>query len=307
MVSQRKLDANRANAAKSTGPQTDEGKQRASRNALRHGFFSRSLVSAGESREDLNELREALIDHLRPRNVLELMLVERIVSAQWKLVRLQAAEEQQIRVEAKRMRDELIGKIRELNEALDSSWRFCKHKMNMTRDEVRRQRDAMLDAADADRPTARLLAASFSQSDSALHRMSIYEQRLERAISRALRELRLMRADLDDPCDLPPSPYANQIESEPSEGAAENVRNEPTALSAAPATRVQASAQPLVIRPITLAVQSAAEQLMATSSLRAGDTTAQKPPISPPGRVDSRSSAAEPAYSDRTSTSGSSK
>ena len=60
--------------------------------------FSRSLVAAGESKEELHALREALIDHLRPQNVMELILVERIVSAQWKLVRLQAAETAQLGV-----------------------------------------------------------------------------------------------------------------------------------------------------------------------------------------------------------------
>ena len=37
-VSDRKLAANRANAKKSTGPKTEEGKKAASRNAMRHGF-----------------------------------------------------------------------------------------------------------------------------------------------------------------------------------------------------------------------------------------------------------------------------
>ena len=43
MHTERKIRANRANAKRSTGPRTVEGKSRASRNAVRHGLFSAAL------------------------------------------------------------------------------------------------------------------------------------------------------------------------------------------------------------------------------------------------------------------------
>jgi hypothetical protein len=45
--SQRRLTANRANAARSTGPRTRRGKARASRNALRHGLRALHLADDG--------------------------------------------------------------------------------------------------------------------------------------------------------------------------------------------------------------------------------------------------------------------
>ena len=42
-ITERKLQANRANAKRSTGPRTERGKAIARRNALKHGILSRSL------------------------------------------------------------------------------------------------------------------------------------------------------------------------------------------------------------------------------------------------------------------------
>src|SRR5438094_9229461 len=43
-TSSRKVEANRRNALKSTGPRTTNGKRRVARNAIRHGFFSKWLL-----------------------------------------------------------------------------------------------------------------------------------------------------------------------------------------------------------------------------------------------------------------------
>lgn len=53
MTSERKRLANRANAAKSTGPKSVAGKRRSRNNALRHGFAR----SGGERPEDSEEIR----------------------------------------------------------------------------------------------------------------------------------------------------------------------------------------------------------------------------------------------------------
>src|SRR5947207_5336686 len=91
-ISEKKRAANRANARKSTGPRTAEGKSRASLNAITHGLFCKELVLPGESQEVFALLRRLWISSLNPQDIAELWLVDRIVAANWKLRRLQESE-----------------------------------------------------------------------------------------------------------------------------------------------------------------------------------------------------------------------
>jgi hypothetical protein len=87
-VSPEQLAANRANAARSTGPRTPEGKARSSQNARKHGFTASTFAVV--RLEDLNEvahLREDLIETYRPVNSQELFAVERIALAQQSILR----------------------------------------------------------------------------------------------------------------------------------------------------------------------------------------------------------------------------
>jgi hypothetical protein len=51
MTTTRQIEANRANAQRSTGPRTEQGKARASRNALRHGLSIPVLSDPGLSKQ----------------------------------------------------------------------------------------------------------------------------------------------------------------------------------------------------------------------------------------------------------------
>jgi len=55
-ISLKKLASNRRNSLKSTGPRTPDGKRRVSRNAIRHGFYSKwLLVRHADGKEDESE------------------------------------------------------------------------------------------------------------------------------------------------------------------------------------------------------------------------------------------------------------
>src|SRR5438045_1824962 len=103
--STRRLRANQRNARRSTGPRSDAGKRRSSRNATSHGIYCRDLVLPGESQAEFRAYRDAYLLRLNPQDVLELLIVDRIVAAGWKLRRLQAAEPYLHAVEAEQMRE----------------------------------------------------------------------------------------------------------------------------------------------------------------------------------------------------------
>jgi hypothetical protein len=61
-ISQRKLNANRLNAKKSTGPKTLRGKEYSRRNALKHGLFARHSLEFFLLGEDSHEYDDLLND-----------------------------------------------------------------------------------------------------------------------------------------------------------------------------------------------------------------------------------------------------
>ena len=71
MTSDKKAEANRRNALKSTGPKTSEGKEAIRYNAMRHGLLSKDILLPGEDEATLMELGEHLRNQLQPVGELE--------------------------------------------------------------------------------------------------------------------------------------------------------------------------------------------------------------------------------------------
>jgi hypothetical protein len=87
-VSQKRLAANRANAARSTGPRTPEGKARSARNSRKHGFAATACaVVFTEEVDEVARLREDLIALYQPVNSQELFALERMAMAQISMLR----------------------------------------------------------------------------------------------------------------------------------------------------------------------------------------------------------------------------
>ena len=87
MASNNQLEANKANAQKSTGPRTQQGKARSRLNSRKHGLTAKMLVIAGEQADDFDELRTALTGEHDPQSALEYELVERLAVILWRLRR----------------------------------------------------------------------------------------------------------------------------------------------------------------------------------------------------------------------------
>jgi hypothetical protein len=92
MTSLRQIEANRRNASKSTGPTTAQGKQRSSRNALRHGLTAETVVGAIESAEDYADFEAAIAADYDALSAVERELVLRLASLLWRLRRATSME-----------------------------------------------------------------------------------------------------------------------------------------------------------------------------------------------------------------------
>ena len=70
-----------------TGPRTEDGKARASRNATKHGFYAeRNYILPGEE-DEFAQQHAALMFELSPEGVLEQVLADEIMTATWRLRR----------------------------------------------------------------------------------------------------------------------------------------------------------------------------------------------------------------------------
>jgi hypothetical protein len=90
MATQAQITANRRNARRSTGPKTDTGKRRVSRNARKHGLRSRDPEIAVQETNEFQAMLDSWIESLKPANPAEDAAVVRLVCANTQ--RLRAAE-----------------------------------------------------------------------------------------------------------------------------------------------------------------------------------------------------------------------
>jgi hypothetical protein len=102
-----KVQANRRNAALSTGPRSNAGKSIVSGNALQHGVLSTKPVLPGfEQEEDWDRHREAVLFSLAPDGAIEELLAERVAMQMWRLGRVARYEAEAAAVSAERAEED---------------------------------------------------------------------------------------------------------------------------------------------------------------------------------------------------------
>jgi hypothetical protein len=198
MTSDRKAEANRRNALKSTGPTTPEGKAAVRLNALKHGLLSREVLLPGEDEEALRELSERLRVELQPVGELEDLLVDRIIAAYWRLRRLGRVEAgifawelyQELAERAEReARDYESSSLDALVAAADTEITDeKKHQEALSR--ARRMRSEQ----EAETVTLGRTFARDADRANAFSKLSRYETAIERGLYRALHELERRQA-----------------------------------------------------------------------------------------------------------------
>ncbi len=165
MATETQIEANRANAQKSTGPRTPEGKAVVAQNALKHGLRARAAVLQGEDWEEYTCFRATLLAELYPDGMQELEVATRIVDLTWRLRR------------AGRYQDAVF-------EALYDQY-AAEHQETGTRPDM----DAPVPS---DPVLGRMLLADFT-GERILERAQQYERRIESSLARARADLRQLR------------------------------------------------------------------------------------------------------------------
>ncbi len=89
-----KIEANQANAQRSTGPRTEQGKATSSRNALRHGLTAVTVLVPGEDPAEYEALSSGMYADFNPLNTTETAFVQDLIDLQWRLRRASRYESQ---------------------------------------------------------------------------------------------------------------------------------------------------------------------------------------------------------------------
>jgi hypothetical protein len=77
---------------RATGPRTEQGRKRSSRNAIAHGIFSHVVILPGESERLYKKLLRGFVESLQPEGGLEMHLVEKLAQIAWRHRRLLIVE-----------------------------------------------------------------------------------------------------------------------------------------------------------------------------------------------------------------------
>jgi len=92
MASAAQITANQANARRSTGPRTAEGKAASARNATSHGLSSADFVILAGQEEEFSNFIDALRNEIQPAGAIEHELFAQHAHAAWTLRRCRRAE-----------------------------------------------------------------------------------------------------------------------------------------------------------------------------------------------------------------------
>ena len=177
MTSTAQVEANRANAQKSTGPRTAEGKAVAAQNAVRHGLLAKEVVVKGEDPGEIELYRQQMLAELAPAGLMEETLAQRIVGLSWRLrraERLQALAYDKV---------ETPKEPQPVMDPADAEWLIA------------RMLERGMTYADLPHPAPGRRAVQDFNQERVLDRLLVYERRIEHSLYRTMAELRKLRKE----------------------------------------------------------------------------------------------------------------
>ena len=158
MVSEKRIEANRRNAQKSTGPRSIDGRARSSMNALRHGITGQVSIMTVEDRAAHDKFVQELIESLQPEGAVELQFASVIAEDFWRLQRIRAVENDML----------ALGNF---SDAADIDVDHPEIHASLTR------------------------AQTFLDQSKDFERLTLYEQRINRAIEKNRKQLAELQAE----------------------------------------------------------------------------------------------------------------
>ena len=183
MTSFRRIEANRRNALRSTGPRSEEGKRSSRRNTYRHGLTAETVVSGVEVADDYAAFEAAVITDYDARNAVERELVLRLASLLWRLRRASAVETDLLAIQAEGLAERQAREdyARGQNDALSLATRFLpairaiKEKCGMELAEVPASLDQSQDTATGTRTLTYCFLRLANLDSAVFDRLNRYE------------------------------------------------------------------------------------------------------------------------------------
>lgn len=200
MTSQKKVETNRQNALRSTGPRTRKGKARVAQNAITHGLLSRETLLPDEDPEALESVVKAVRAAWDPQGPQEHFQVDLMIRTMWRLQRLGRVEagifaSNQYSILAKRAaREADTCKFESLHAMVEAGHTITDRERY---EQAMARAEHMTALGEEDSPTIGLTFIRGSSGADVFSKFQRYEATIERSYYRALHELqRLQQARL---------------------------------------------------------------------------------------------------------------
>ena len=211
MATRKQLKANQDNARKSTGPRSVAGKFMASKNSLKHGLLSRTIILPNENQDEFQELSYELGQSFQPIGRLEEELLAMMVDDIWRLRRVS-------RIEASILTRNIF--LEKAKRAEDRAWSFINGFLPSPESISNKgaHRKARKEAEEATKKAtsdATLIGAAFlhdANNDDGMLKLSRYETAIKRNLFRTIQEF----DQLQEKRESIPEPDTIDIEMSPS-------------------------------------------------------------------------------------------